>query len=225
MATLRGPQEGVGVWTTLLGLFLPVLAVWPVHPPEVVAGFAPPPAAWAAGHRGLDFTARAGDPVWSVRSGLVTFAGTVAGKPVVAIALPDGRRLTYEPVEAQVSVGEAVDAGQLLGSLTDHGGHCAGRCLHLGLRIGEVYLDPMSVLPRPPAVLKPLRGLLSPRMGLAEGRPQSLHRHVRVALGGGQGGVAEEFLHGAQVRTPFENVGGRGVPEPVRSEFGPSGRH
>ena len=137
-------------------LIAALMAVWPVDPPRLIAGFDPPSVAWAAGHRGIDLAARLADPVRAVRAGTVSFAGTVAGKPVVSVRLPDGRRITYEPVEAHVSAGQPVVAGQVLGRVAGHGSHCAGRCLHLGLRIGDVYLDPMSVLPRPWAVLKPL---------------------------------------------------------------------
>ena len=49
------------------------------------------------------------------------------------------------------------ERGQALGEVAPAGGHCGGQagCLHVGLRAGEVYLDP-SVLLRY-AVLKPTR--------------------------------------------------------------------
>ncbi len=142
------------MWSLLLTV---ALAAWPVDPHQVVAGFDRPSAPWAAGHRGVDFAAAPGDSVRAVRSGTVAFAGTVAGKPVVTIALGDGRRLTYEPVLAAVALGTAVAEGQLIGRLAAAGGHCAGGCLHLGLLAGDVYVDPRAVLPIPPAVLKPIR--------------------------------------------------------------------
>ena len=48
-------------------------------------------------------------------------------------------------------------------------------------------------------------------VGLAE----SLAGEVCVGLGGGEGLVAEEFLHGAEVGAVFEQVGGEGVAECV----------
>src|ERR687890_482723 len=43
-------------------------------------------------------------------------------------------------------------------------------------------------------------------------------RDVSVDLGSGQGGVAEHFLHAAQIRTTFEQMGGHRVPKAVRPE-------
>lgn len=90
-------------------------------------------------------------------AGTVAFAAQVAGKPVVVIRLPDGRRVTYEPVHASLPVGAAVEIGTVIGTVTPRGGHCgtAIGCVHLGLRRDGVYLDPTQLLGRRPAVLKP----------------------------------------------------------------------
>jgi len=131
----------------------------------MTAGFDPPAQDWLAGHRGVDFAALPGTPVRAVAAGVVAFAGPVAGRPVVVVRLPDGRRTTYEPVRALVGVGEQVAAGATLGVVVDRAGsdpdpaggrHCASGCLHLGLRTATGYADPLSLLTRPPAVLKPL---------------------------------------------------------------------
>lgn len=134
---------------------------WPVDVPEVVSGFRPPAADWLTGHRGIDLAARTGDIVRAMVAGHVDFAGTVAGKPVVVIALPGagGRRLTYEPVLAHVRAGDAVRAGQPVGTVAAVGGHCGGTagCLHVGLRTHHGYADPRILVDREPAVLKPIR--------------------------------------------------------------------
>ena len=57
-------------------------------------------------------------------------------------------------------------------------------------------------------------------MGLVEGRPQSLHRHVRVLLGCGQRGMAKQLLHRSKVRSPFQHVRGRRMPQTVGSQGG-----
>lgn len=134
---------------------------WPVGSPTVVEGFSPPSAAWAAGHRGVDLAATTGDAVLAMQAGTVAFVGTVAGKPIVTVSYPGeaGLRSTYEPVIASVRTGDAVREGQLLGTVALLGGHCGGfhGCLHVGLRTDDRYLDPLSLLERRPAVLKPLR--------------------------------------------------------------------
>ncbi len=126
---------------------------WPVAPsggqrrPVVERGFDPPAVPWAAGHRGVDLRAGPGAPVRAAAPGKVSYAGQVAGRQVVAIELAGGLRITYQPVRASVAVGDRVGAGQVVGVLTEGPWHCTGGCLHWGLLRGEVYLDPLSLLP------------------------------------------------------------------------------
>jgi murein DD-endopeptidase MepM/ murein hydrolase activator NlpD len=131
--------------------------VWPVSSHLVVAGFDPPLADWLAGHRGVDLSATTGEPVRAIVHGRVSFAGRVAGKPVVAISVAGDRRLTYEPVVPLVATGQDIAAGQVIGRVAATGGHCGGRvgCLHVGLIDGSGYRDPLSLLRRP-IVLKPV---------------------------------------------------------------------
>lgn len=137
----------------------PSFAHWPVDSPDVLIGFAPPGLAWESGHRGVDFSATTGDRVLAMAAGTVAFVGSIAGKPVVTIALPGSEhpRSTYEPVIASVTVGQRVAAGQLIGVVAVLGGHCGGArgCLHVGLRTDAGYLDPLTLVRPPPAILKP----------------------------------------------------------------------
>ncbi len=147
---------------------------WPVAGsrgarPLVLRAWEPPPAPWAAGHRGVDLEARPGALVRAAAPGTVSFAGTVAGRGVVSVELAGTGdpplRTTYEPVRATVGEGRAVAAGEVVGVLEAGPAHCAAGCLHWGLRRGAVYLDPLSLLPpwmlrRPPSRLLPLSGPL-----------------------------------------------------------------
>lgn len=125
--------------------------VWPLVPePEVVRGFEPPPAPWAAGHRGVDLAGAPGQSVRAALPGTVGFAGSIGGKPVVTV-VHGARRTTYEPVVADVEVGQSVAAGEHLGSLVTLDGHCfPATCLHWGLVEGtgddKTYLDPLSLV-------------------------------------------------------------------------------
>lgn len=145
----------------IVSLLAAVLSgVWPVSDPAVVRDFDPPATVWSAGHRGIDLAASTGDQVRAMSAGVVAFAGTIAGKPVVTVAhlgLPS-LRSTYEPVLAVVDVGQAVAAGTLLGTVSLTGGHCGGLrdCVHVGLRSEDRYLDPRVLIGRVPAVLKPV---------------------------------------------------------------------
>lgn len=139
------PRDGVSTrtWT------------WPVDPHRVVRTF-DDVGRYEAGHRGVDLAAAVGSPVVAVAAGEVTFAGAVAGRGVVVVAHPDGLRTTYEPLDAAVRPGQTVTAGSPLGTLAAQPLHCPAACLHLGLRRGETYLDPLSRLRGTPPVLLPL---------------------------------------------------------------------
>ncbi|MFC6237862.1 M23 family metallopeptidase [Longivirga aurantiaca] len=116
----------------------------------VTAPFDPPLSDWMSGHRGVDLLAFAGDAVRAPGDGVVVFAGPVAGRDVVTLLHLDGRTTTYEPVAPEVGVGESVAGGQVIGRVHEGAGHCGEvpSCLHWGLRDGEDYLDPMSLLRR-----------------------------------------------------------------------------
>ncbi|MGW3987302.1 murein hydrolase activator EnvC family protein [Streptomyces sp. NPDC004830] len=126
--------------------------VWPVGSrPPVLRGWEPPATVYAAGHRGVDVTAPPGAPVRAVAAGRVSFAGGVAGRGVISVELTGTGdpplRTTYEPVTAAVEKGEQVAAGQVIGTVARTGSHCTATCVHWGLRRGETYLDPLSLLP------------------------------------------------------------------------------
>ncbi|WP_407077690.1 M23 family metallopeptidase [Streptomyces phytohabitans] len=169
---------------------------WPVEGaaggvrPVVVRGWEPPPAPWAAGHRGVDLAARAGQAVRAAGAGTVSFAGPVAGRGVVATELSGTGdpplRTTYEPVRASVAKGERVRAGDVVGTVqrarfgkSGRPGrpmafHCRSACLHWGLLRGDRYLDPLSLLPPHmlrggPARLLPYADVPEPREDAGDG--------------------------------------------------------
>ncbi|XUZ98547.1 murein hydrolase activator EnvC family protein [Streptomyces araujoniae] len=138
--------------------------VWPLAGrPAVVRGWEPPAGPYGPGHRGVDLAARAGDTVVAAATGRVAFAGRVAGRGVLVIELTGSGapplRTTYEPVRALVAQGDEVVAGRPVGLLEAGPFHCARGCLHWGLRRGEAYLNPLSLLRRGPSRLLPVSGV------------------------------------------------------------------
>lgn len=136
---------------------------WPLDPPpQVVRGFEPPATRYGPGHRGVDLAGMAGAAVLAAGSGVVGFAGSVAGRGVVTV-VHGGLRTTYEPVEPLVTAGEVVLTGEPIGVLRT-GGHCGmlRACLHWGLLRGEEYLDPLALLSSRPARLLPVWGIPLP---------------------------------------------------------------
>ena len=130
--------------------------LWPLPPPHpVLRGFQAPATLYAPGHRGLDLSSAAGREVVAPAAGVVSFAGVVVDRPVLSIEHADGLVSSLEPVSASVAVGDRVTAGQPVGQVAD-GGHCAGRCVHLGARLNGGYVSPLLyLLGVPRAVLLP----------------------------------------------------------------------
>ena len=162
---LCGPAAALGVPGEPFGTARPSpppgapdpVGVWPLVPtPEVVAGFDPPSSTWGAGHRGVDLLGSPGHPVRTALAGVVSFAGSIAGRGVVVVNHGD-TRTTYEPVGASVAVGDALRAGDRVGTLQLPGSHCFPRaCLHWGWLRGQTYLDPLGLVGAGPVRLLPL---------------------------------------------------------------------
>ena len=132
--------------------------VWPLAgATDVVRPFEPPQDRFARGHRGVDLAGVAGQPVVAAMAGRISFAGSIAGRPVVVVQHGE-TRTTYEPVLAEVQVSDPVDRGERLGWLAAVGSHCApAACLHWGWRRGETYLDPLTLVGARRVRLLPLR--------------------------------------------------------------------
>lgn len=100
--------------------------------------FRPPTTPYGPGNRGLEYATGAGDAVRASAAGEVLFAGTVAGSLHVTLGHADGVRTSYSLLASvAVAPGQHVDRGELVGR--------AGDRLHLGARVGDVYLDPASL--------------------------------------------------------------------------------
>lgn len=124
---------------------LPLLPACPAARPvpgAVVRPFAPQGP--YAGHWGVDLMASVGTPVVAAAAGVVTFAGPVAGRLSVTVHHGGGVRTSYSYLSALfVAGGEVVAGGASLGaSGIDHG----LEALHLSLRVGEDYVDPLRWL-------------------------------------------------------------------------------
>lgn len=107
----------------------------------------------------MDLLSEVGATVLAAADGVVTFAGRVVDRGVIAVRHPGGLRTSYEPVDASVEAGAPVRAGEAIGVLVGgHRGCPVAACLHWGLRREGVYLDPLLAL-------LPLRVRLLPHDG------------------------------------------------------------
>ncbi|MEV8448162.1 murein hydrolase activator EnvC family protein [Streptomyces parvus] len=167
-ASLPGPDAGVNADGGARS--------WPLAGrPALLRGWEPPADPYGPGHRGVDLAAVPGARVLAAADGRVSFAGRVAGRGVLAIEVAGSGspplRTTYEPVRPLVEKGEDVRAGQPVGVLEAGPSHCTAGCLHWGLRRGDAYLDPLSLLP--PALLRRGPSRLLPVFGVPEPGPPS----------------------------------------------------
>ena len=115
-------------------------------------------------HRGIDLTGEDGESVHAPVAGEVLFAGQVPADGggtcgAVTLSIAGGLRLSLLPLaEVFVSEGDALGAGEALGTLAGSGdASSATPHLHVGLRRGDLYLDPASLMAGVPAVEPPVR--------------------------------------------------------------------
>lgn len=112
----------------------------PVSAP-VTDPFREPTCAWCPGNRGLEYGTSPGSVVRAVATGRVSWAGTIAGRTYVVVRQGGGRRVTYGNLrQALFDVGDLVVRGQVVG-------RAAGR-FHLGVRVGDRYVDPAPMIGR-----------------------------------------------------------------------------
>ncbi len=155
---------GLLVFLVLLPIGPPAEAVSTLLPPlpgplRVLREFAPPPEPWDAGNRGVDLAATVGEPVFAAASGVVIYAGLLAGRGVISVE-DNSIHVTYEPVDPIVATGSPVVAGAIIGYVANELDDCGppGSCLHWGVLSGQTYLNPMSLIGAPPVRLLPIWG-------------------------------------------------------------------
>jgi hypothetical protein len=112
-------------------------------------------------HSGVDLKADPGCDVLSVVDGVVSFAGripTADGSSVLAVTVEDtsGLRCTVMPLEAlAVERGNEVWEGATIGMLAESGDRSTSEPhVHVSVRRGDTYLDPMSVLVVPASAVE-----------------------------------------------------------------------
>lgn len=119
----------------------------------VIDPFRAPECARCAGNRGIEYAVPANAVVRSGLRGEVAFVGMVANvRYVVVRASADPRvRVTYGGLaDVVVEQGEELRRGDALGTMGESDARGAGDArgiarLHLGVRVGDEYMDPLVV--------------------------------------------------------------------------------
>jgi len=105
----------------------------------VVDYFRAPKTDYGPGNRGWEYSLPVGSEVRAPGSGVVAFAGPVAGRLVISIDHPDGIRSSMTGLgRIYVQAGDRVSVGEPVGSSTT--------VLHLGFRRNGKYIDPALLL-------------------------------------------------------------------------------
>jgi len=119
----------------------------------VIDPFRAPECARCAGNRGIEYAVPANAVVRSGLRGEVAFVGMVANvRYVVVRASADPRvRVTYGGLaDVVVTQGEVLRRGDALGTMGESDARGSGDArgiarLHLGVRVGDEYMDPLVV--------------------------------------------------------------------------------
>lgn len=126
----------------LINLAIAAVCVSPPVDGGVIAPYAP--VGEYAGHWGLDYSAEPGSAVRAPASGVVTFAGSVAGMRTVTLEPVPGLKVSLSYLATvEVSTGSHVGRGERIGtSGLPHG--VPG--VHLSVRVDGRYVDPVAYL-------------------------------------------------------------------------------
>lgn len=150
---------GVAIVACAIALLRPAIARagWPLEESGAVllgfgASYTSAEATSASTHRGIDIAAKEGAAVCAPLAGRVTFAGRVPAAGggtcrAVTIATDSGAVTLMPLAGTRVSKGDALAEGDAVGALAESGdGSSAGAHLHVGVKRGDLYVDPLSVL-------------------------------------------------------------------------------
>ena len=145
---------------------------WPLDGPrDVITVFRAPSHDFGPGHRGVDLASSVGAAVRAPAHGVVAFRGTVVDRPLLTIDHGGGFVSTFEPMDSDLTLGDAVVAGAEIGHVAT-GGHTPAGQLHVGVRWNGVYINPMALFgDAPRAVLLPCCQAITPADGRAGTSP------------------------------------------------------
>jgi hypothetical protein len=213
---------GVAVVACALALALPACAHagWPLRDAGSTAlGFGATyratEATTSSTHRGIDITAEGDAAVVAPLAGSVSFVGrvpAVGGGTVRAVTIATAQgSVTLLPLSAaSVSKGDSLAEGDAVGTLAASGdGSSAGAHLHVGVKRGDLYVDPLSVLSLP--VAAPAGGGEGAGAAAAVRAGSSARAGTAVARGSGAARARAGGRAGSRAPT------GAGSPAPLRA--------
>jgi hypothetical protein len=117
---------------------------------RVIEDYDAPVVRWGPGHRGIDFAVAPGELISSPVAGSVHFVGRVVNRPILTIADSAGQLASFEPVCSNLSRGQTVSAGSVIGwhceADLSYEPHCPVECVHFSARRDGNYLSPLHLI-------------------------------------------------------------------------------
>lgn len=140
---------GLLIWLQATAAANPALPLGTWNPPletpiRLVNQYRQPNSDYSAGHRGVDYLVKLGQPILAPADGKVWFSGRVAQRPVLSLQHSGGYLTEFEPVCSDLAKGEPVFAGQQIAVIcqaeNNYQSHCSSAlCLHFSLRSPEKF--------------------------------------------------------------------------------------
>ncbi len=157
---MRGSYRAIGLIVTaaVISTFVPsfrgVCAAAPADrwlepvKGEIVRRFEAPLGPFAAGHRGIDFSAPVGSEVVASGPGTVTFSGPVADSGLFVTISHDAELQTTYSFMSTVTVvaGQKIGRGEAIGASGNGHPESPAPILHFGVKLAGVYIDPEILL-------------------------------------------------------------------------------
>ena len=167
----------------------------------------------SATHHGTDIAAETGARILAPFAGTVTFSGrvpAVGGGTVRAVTISTSSgTVTLLPLASSlVTKGDVLAEGDAVGTLAGDGdGSSSGTHLHVGVKRGDLYVDPMSLLTLPAVAPESPGG-----SGAGAG--------AEAAQGSASSAAAASAAHAAASGQPASATGASGAHAAVRSPAG-----
>ena len=115
---------------------------------EIIREYRQSEIPFSAGHRGIDYEATLGQGVFAPADGQVHFVGKVVNRQLISLDHGQVLLSAFEPVCSQLTEGESVVSGQLIGEVCEgeasYDLHCQPNiCMHFSVRKHGEYLSPL----------------------------------------------------------------------------------
>lgn len=116
---------------------------YPLKSTKIIKGFQASANQYGPGHRGTDFEAAIGTPVYAIAPAQVVYVGTINGRGYITLNHGSNIESTYSVATKTVKMGDVVQKNQLIGTSGKPQENDAENTFHFSMRVNDKYVDPM----------------------------------------------------------------------------------